>query len=267
MRSNDRYHQHRRTVARNAADAVLVDHRPRADLLVPVEPPARVDHRLREVKHLVTIELELIGRHDERSELDLGVARTRDIANDRPEVLAREPFTADLAMQCGDRFRRFGVLHRRAVSIGHAESFEGFFTETQLALTDDACVVDDVEHRQDRTAIGLHLDLGECLEASGPHDGAIAVQVGHVLPVGIDAHPRDLQLERRHRQTWCRATGSWRRRFAKPRDRAPVIAGARCAVIGGRRQGPARRSVRCTRADASRASAGRHARTPGHQGW
>ena len=75
VRGDDGHHQHRGAVAGDAADAVLVDHRAAAHLVLPVEPAAGGDHGLGQVQHLVAVELELVGGHDEGRQLDLRVAR------------------------------------------------------------------------------------------------------------------------------------------------------------------------------------------------
>ena len=77
VRGDDRHHQHRGAVARDAADAMLVDHRPGADVVLPVDALADGDHRLGQVQHLVAVELELVGGDDEGRQLDLRVARRR----------------------------------------------------------------------------------------------------------------------------------------------------------------------------------------------
>ncbi len=182
---HDGHHQHRGAVARNAADAVLVDHQRR----LPVKPPAAGHHGFGEEIDLFAVQLAAVAGDHERGQLDLGIAVAGDVAHDRGELFAAQPLAVDLAKQRRHGHRRLGLRNRGGMAVGHIELGKGVFRHTELTAAHDGGVVHHVERGQDAVAIGVHLHLGERLEALGPVDRAVSVEVGHVLVVRVDGHP------------------------------------------------------------------------------
>ncbi len=109
------------------------------------------------------------------------------------KVLAAQALAVDLAKQRGNGLGRLGLRHRSGVAIGHFELPEGVLGHAELVVPDDARVVHHIERGEDALAVGAHLHLGQGLEALGPVDRAVAVQVGHVLVVGVDGHAPERQ--------------------------------------------------------------------------
>ena len=108
VRGDDRHHQHRGAVARDAADAVLVDDQ----RLIPVEPLAGfAPWRGSGYSTSSRSRSALPGGDQERRHLGLGVAVVGDVADDGLEVVLGEPLAVDLAPHRIHRGRWFGVRH------------------------------------------------------------------------------------------------------------------------------------------------------------
>ena len=182
MRCHDGHHQHRGAVARNAADAVLVDHLRGT----PVEPAAGVDHGFGQVVDLFAVELAPVGGHHKGGQLDLGIVVLRNVLHDGVKVLAPEPLAVDLAKQRFHRGRWLGLGHPGLVAVFDSQQRKRVFRQADLAAADDALVVDHIERGHHMPAVGADLHLGEGLKAFGAVDRAVAVQVDHVLAVGVD---------------------------------------------------------------------------------
>jgi len=58
--------------------------------------------------------------------------------------------------------------------------------QAQFTASDNRFVVDHVEGGQNVMAIGAHFDFRQCLESFSSVHGAISVQIGDVLVVGVD---------------------------------------------------------------------------------
>ena len=67
------------------------------DFALPVDTLTGSDHGLGQVKHLVAVEFELIGRDDEGRQFDPRVARRRDVLNDGAQVVSVQPRAARIA--------------------------------------------------------------------------------------------------------------------------------------------------------------------------
>ena len=191
VRGHDGHHQHRGAVARDAADAVLVHHRPAANLRAPVQAAADGDHGLGQVQHLVAVEFELVGGHDKGRQLDLGVARRRDVLHHGAQVLAAQAFARDLAVQRGDGGRGLRRIDARGMAGRHGQAGEGVLAQAQFHRAHDGRIVHHVQHGEQGLAVGLHLHLRQGLEARGAHHRTVAVQKHHALAPGVDAHAAD----------------------------------------------------------------------------
>ncbi len=119
-----------------------------------------------------------------------------DVAHDRQEVIPVQALAGDLAVQRRDRCGRLGLGDRRGYTGFGAELGEGIFGQAQLVAADDARVVHQVEAGEDAPAIDAYLHLGQRLEAFGAAGGAVAVQIGDILAVGVDGDPAQRQVYR-----------------------------------------------------------------------
>ena len=132
--------------------------------------------------------------HHERRQLDLGVAQVGDVAHDGVKVVAPQALTGDLAVQGGDGGRGLGLRDGDGLARCGAQLVERVLRQADFVALHDALVGGDVEGGQDMLAPGgAHLDLGQGLEALGAVGVAVAVQVGHVLAVGVDGNAAQLQ--------------------------------------------------------------------------
>ena len=98
MRRHNRHHQHGGAISGNATDAVLVHHQ----WLVPVEPAPTRDHSLRQKIHFLAVEFTPVAGNDKRGEFDFRISVSGDVANDRGELVAIQPFAVDFSKQRGD---------------------------------------------------------------------------------------------------------------------------------------------------------------------
>jgi hypothetical protein len=66
---------------------------------------------------------------------------------------------------------------------------EGLLAKPELLRGDDPRVIDDVQNCLDflRPAVASNLDLGQRLKTGAAVDLAVAVQVGDVFAIGVDA--------------------------------------------------------------------------------
>jgi len=189
VRGHDGHDQHRRAVARNATDAMLVDHR----VGVPVEATAHGRHGVGEAVNLFTIEFALVAGHHEGRQLDLGVTVLGDVTHDVVVVLVAEALASDLAVQGRDGRGGLGLVDAGGVAFAEAQLGKGVFGQAQLISVDDAGVVHHVERRQDAMAVGRDFNFGQSLKSFGPVDRAVAVHVGDVFAVGVDRHTLEAQ--------------------------------------------------------------------------
>ena len=109
-----------------------------------------------------------------------------DVAHDRAEIIVRQPLTGNLAMQRRNGGRWLGLRHLRRMPVVHTQLRKGIQAQTDFVAADDTRVVHHVEACQHSPAVGAHFHLGQSLKTFGAIDGAVAMQVGDVLAVGID---------------------------------------------------------------------------------
>ena len=184
VRRHDGHDQHGGTVARDAADAVLVHHQ----ALVPIKPLARGHHGVGEEEHFFAVQLVAVARDDEGRELDLGIAVLGDITHDGTQVFAPQALPRDLAEQRPHGFGRLGLRHRHLVASLHTQKGKGVFGQPQLIARDDAEVIHHVQGSQNAPAVGAHLNLGQRLETLRTVHSTVTVQISDVLAPGVDGH-------------------------------------------------------------------------------
>ncbi len=119
-----------------------------------------------------------------------------DVAHDRQEVIPVQALAGDLAMQRRDRCGRLGLGDRRGYAGFGAELGEGVLGQPQLVTADDGRIVHQIEAGEDAPAVDAYLHLGQRLEAFGAAGGAVAVQIGDILAVGVDGDPAQRQVHR-----------------------------------------------------------------------
>ena len=184
MGGDDRHDEHAGAVARYAADAVLVGDQG----FMPVQLFAAARHSARQRQHLIALHPGLGTGDQEGRHLDLGIAVLHDVAGDRLVVGEGEPLTGDLTMHRMQGRGRFGMCDRGLIVFRQAELLKGLQAQAELPGRGDRRILDHVQHGQNRSVavLAADLDLRQCLKALAAIDPAIAMQVGHVLLVGVD---------------------------------------------------------------------------------
>ncbi len=87
--------------------------------------------------------------------------------------------------------RWLGLADGNGGTLGHTDLGEGLLRQPQFVGADDATVVHHVEDRQHRHGVwsGEDLHLIQGLKAFAAIMGAVPVEEGYVLAVGIDGDP------------------------------------------------------------------------------
>ena len=168
---------------------MFVDHQGFA----PVQTPPGLDHGFGQEVDLFTVHLAPVGGHHKGGEFDLGVMVPRDVLHDGVEVVLAQPLAIDFAKQRLHRRRRLGLRDRGGVAPWNAQVPKGVFGQAHFAASHDAVVVHHIQGGQHMPTIGAHFNFGERLKSFGPVHRAIAVEIGHVFAVSVDAHAAQRQ--------------------------------------------------------------------------
>jgi hypothetical protein len=178
---DDGHHQQRGAVARQSADAMLVQHGRGA----PVEALSDVDHGARQRHGLVQVEPTAGADRHERGHVDVGKAPAADVFHERAQRGVVQPAAMHLVAQVRQRIEDRRVPHHQLFALGGAHQVPGRLRQRDLVAAQPVSA-HLVQDREQMAPVGDHLHLRLRLEALGPTDIAIAAHVHHGLLVGVD---------------------------------------------------------------------------------
>ena len=189
VRRHDRHHDHRRAIARNSADAMLVDD----DRPVPFELRSRLSHRVGQGEKLVARH-EARGTDQERGDLHVGIAIMREVIDDGADFRGAQRAALDLGAHRIEAVGRSGRRDRHEAAGGLGEATERRFGKAEIVGADQSVVIRDKQGCQQHLGIATQFDTAETAKDLRPQRLGPARDHGHVFAAGIQIDTADLQL-------------------------------------------------------------------------
>ena len=189
VRRHDRHHDHRRAIARDSADAMLVDN----DRPIPLELRSRLGHRLGQGEKLAA--RHEAGRADqERGDLHVGIAIVRQVIDDCADFRGAQRAALDLGAHRIEAVGRSGRRDRHEAAGRLGEAAERRFGKAEIVGADQSIVIRDKQGCQQYFGIPTEFDAAETAKDLRTKRLGPARDHGHVFAARIQIDTADLQL-------------------------------------------------------------------------
>ncbi len=189
VRGYDRHDDHRRAIAGNATDAMLVDH----DRSIPLELCSRCSHGMSEGQKLVARH-ETGGADKERGDLHVGIAIVRQIIDNGADFGRAQRVAPNFPAHGVEADGRSSRGDGHPFTDGLGEAAECRLGESKIIRADEIVVVRDKQGCQQYFGVASKLDPAESAKHLGPQRFGPPRDHGDILAAGIQIDATDLQF-------------------------------------------------------------------------